>query len=152
MIKSLVESRSRARTPASALDKGTQSFLRQTFLLPWPPTANALWRAYRGQNILSAVARAWARQAEMALMLQKPKPVKGPVALSIRLGSPTGRRFDPDNRVKAPIDLLKRMGVIEDDDDSIVKHLTVEPCADMTGVEISVRPFAIAAAKQKEAA
>ena len=144
------------RMNPSAADKGTQVFLPQTFLLPWPPTVNALWRAYRGQNILSAVARAWGRQAEMALMLQKPKPVKGPVTLHLRLGSPTERRFDPDNRVKAPIDLLVRMGVIEEDDDSIVKRLTVEPCCDITGVEISVRPFAGAnvksAAKERQAA
>ena len=84
-------------------------------------------------------------------MLQKPKPVKGPVELFIRLGSPTGRRFDPDNRVKAPIDLLVRMGVIENDDDTIVKRLTIEPCCGITGVEISVSRFAAASAKRKAA-
>ncbi len=113
----------------------------QTFLLPWPPTVNALWRAYKGRNILSAVARAWAKQAEQKLMVQKAKPVKGPIQLYIRLSSPHGRRFDPDNRIKAPIDVLVRMGIIEEDDDKIVRKLTVEPCADIKGVQITIIPF-----------
>lgn len=111
---------------------------KQTFRLPWPPTTNKIWRAYKGRNILSAPARAWRKQAEQELMVQKPKAVKGPVELFIRLSSPTNRRFDLDNRCKAPIDLLVHMGVIEDDNDAIVRRLVVEPADDMTGVEIAV--------------
>ena len=49
------------------------------------------------------------------LLAQKPPKIKGNVSVTIHLGRPDRRRRDIDNLTKAPIDLLQRAGVIEDD-------------------------------------
>jgi Holliday junction resolvase RusA-like endonuclease len=65
--------------------------------------------------------------AEAELLAQKPVPVPGKVHVHIELASPHRRRFDPDNKAKALLDLLVKNKIIEADDDSIMKRLTVEP-------------------------
>lgn len=113
----------------------------QTFLLPWPISVNSLWRSYKGRNILSMKAREWARTAEKELAIQHPKPVKGPVALSVALCSPTNRAFDLDNRAKCAIDLLVRCGIIEADNNRIVQKITLE-LGSQVGASITVTPLA----------
>lgn len=115
--------------------------MKQTFLLPWPVSVNAIWRAYKGRNILAAKARTWLKNAEAELILQKPKPVAGPVALSISLCSPTKHTFDISNRVKQLEDLLVRCGIIEADDCRIVKKLTVEVGEGFVGARVTIEPI-----------
>ncbi len=112
----------------------------QTFQLPWPVSTNGLWRAYRGRNILSQPARAWAKAGAMELMVQKARPIKGPVSILIELCPPTKRAFDIDNRLKAPIDLLVRCGVLEADDNSIVREV-IARVGSHVGARITVTPL-----------
>ena len=65
--------------------------MTQTFLLPWPPSVNGIWRAVRGRNILSQRYRHWREAASKALLLQRPKPVFGPVRVAIELAPPDRR-------------------------------------------------------------
>jgi Holliday junction resolvase RusA-like endonuclease len=96
-----------------------------TYVVSWPPSVNELWRSWNGRNILSSRARRWKAAAELELLAQKPVPVPGQVAIHIELASPYGRRFDPDNKVKALLDLLVKNGIIEDDSDKIIKEQRV---------------------------
>jgi Holliday junction resolvase RusA-like endonuclease len=113
----------------------------QTFLLTFPISTNALWRAYRGRNILSAPARAWAKTATAELMVQKVKPIKGPVELAIALSPPTKRAFDLSNRIKLLEDCLVRCGIIEADDSSVVKKVSAELGAGFVGARVTVTPW-----------
>jgi crossover junction endodeoxyribonuclease RusA len=101
-----------------------------------------MWRAVRigdrAMNILSAKAREWKTEAGAILALQRPKPVHGAVELHVTLSPPTKRRFDLDNRVKAIIDLLVLSGVIEGDDTTVVKKLTIELGDHAVGARVTV--------------
>ena len=56
--------------------------------------------------------------------MQRQKGIAGPVEIELLLGKPaTNRKRDISNLIKAPEDLLVRMGLIEDD--SLVRRCTV---------------------------
>lgn len=110
----------------------------QTFFLSWPPSTNSLWRAFRGRNILSAKARVWHDVASKELICQKARPISGPVQIELALKSPTKRLYDLDNRIKAVLDLLVKNGIIEDDNNQILKRLVVSVDGDFVGATISV--------------
>jgi Holliday junction resolvase RusA-like endonuclease len=113
----------------------------QTFRLSWPPSVNELWRSFRGRNILSAAARNWAKKAAEELLAQKPTPILGPVSIDIALCSPFGRRrFDPDNRVKALLDLLVKHNVIEGDDNTVIRRYSVEVGEGFQGAIVTISP------------
>lgn len=90
----------------------------QVLTLPYPPSANALWRAVAGRNIASTAYRSWKREALTLLMLQRPRTVVGPYRLTIVATRPDRRRRDLGNIEKACSDLLQAGGVINDDCDA----------------------------------
>jgi crossover junction endodeoxyribonuclease RusA len=98
---------------------------QHTYLLSWPPSTNDLWRAYKGRNILSRRARSWAEEAGKELLAQGIRSFKGPVHVGIELRSPYKRPFDPDNRVKALLDLLVKCAILEGDGNSNIHELHV---------------------------
>lgn len=114
--------------------------MTQTFLLPWPVSCNAIWRAYRGRNILSQPARAWNDIASKELAIQRPKPITGPVSVTIELSPPTKRSYDLDNRIKICLDLMVRSAIIEADNASIVRELHVSVGTGFTGARVTVAP------------
>lgn len=93
-------------------------------LLPKPPSLNRLYRAVDGRSIISSEYRAWIKLAQQEVMLQKPRLLKGRVDVHVELLCPDKRRRDIDNfGFKAVIDLLKKIGVIEDDDSRFVRSI-----------------------------
>ncbi len=84
-----------------------------------PPSANRIWRSPLGQRrvILSPEYRRWRVTAGWEIRAQKWTPIKGPFEAVITV--PEKVRGDLDNRSKGALDLLQRIGVIEDD-----KHMT----------------------------
>jgi Holliday junction resolvase RusA-like endonuclease len=92
----------------------------QTFHLPWPPTANTMWRSYRRRVVASEGYVDWKNDAGKHLIMQKPKRMKGPVKIEIGLRCPSNRKWDVDNRTKPVLDLLVSHLVIEGDDHTIV--------------------------------
>ena len=91
-------------------------------ILPRPPSLNALYRAVGGRSIMSKDYRAWIKLAEQEAMLQKPRLLKGRVGVYVEILLTDKRRRDIDNfGFKAVIDLLKKIGVIEDDDSRFVR-------------------------------
>jgi crossover junction endodeoxyribonuclease RusA len=93
-----------------------------TLTLPWPPSANRLWRNVNGRTIKSETYRNWLVMAGWDLKSQRPSPVKGRYRMTVVAVRPDQRRRDLDNLLKPISDLLKECGVIEDD--SLAQSLT----------------------------
>ena len=112
----------------------------QTLSLSWPPSQNALWRAFRGRNILSKAGRLWYEQAAQELMAQRAFKMAGPVSIDVELAAPTRRRYDPDNKIKALFDSLVKSAIIEDDSNLIIKRYSVSiDGTGFQGARITVR-------------
>ena len=116
----------------------------RTYFLPWPISANARMGVVNGRQILTTMARKWYAHAAEELMVQRPKAVKGPVEIDIKLVPPNKRRFDIDNKAKTTLDALVKSLIIEDDDCSIVKKLTLslDGVRDKPGAYVTVSPKA----------
>ena len=106
--------------------------------LPFPPSANRLWRVVGGRAICSKSYRDWIATAGAELMGQRPRKHQGPVAVSIRVGMPDGRKRDLDNLQKACLDLLRRHGVIEDDHSGILRDLRISISEGFVGAQVEV--------------
>ncbi|MBR2586707.1 MAG: RusA family crossover junction endodeoxyribonuclease [Thermoguttaceae bacterium] len=98
---------------------------RRCYRLPWPPTANLIWRTSRNVTYLSKTYKDFLRSAAGAILCQKPRDlfITEPVRVEIVLHPPRNFHFDIDNRVKPLLDILTRAGVWKDD--SLVYELTV---------------------------
>lgn len=96
-----------------------------TLDIPWPPTANLIWRTTRNVTYLSKTYKDFLRAAAGAILCQKPRDLflTEPVRVEIVLHPPRNFHFDIDNRVKPILDILTRAGVWKDD--SLVHELTV---------------------------
>lgn len=118
--------------------------------LPYPPSANSLWRAVRGRNIKSEGYRAWCVQAATAIMLQRPRRVAGPFRLTIIATRPDRRRRDCTNLIKATEDSLVANGVIDDDhlaESVFIAWSSEAPRKDAT-VRVEIEPVTPAQAQQ----
>jgi crossover junction endodeoxyribonuclease RusA len=104
-----------------------------TIRLPWPPSANSLWRSVRGKVVRNEAYKSWWNAAGWELAAQRPMKHRGPIKLSVRLRSPTKQAYDADNRLKACLDLLTALHVIEADDNRIVKRITATPASPARG-------------------
>lgn len=93
-------------------------------ILPFPPSLNGLFIDGRKRRAISKAYENWLVLAGAAVLQQRPKPVAGPFRLHVVLERPDRRARDLDNYLKAPLDLLVKTGVIEDD--SRAQALTVE--------------------------
>jgi Holliday junction resolvase RusA-like endonuclease len=90
--------------------------------LPFPPSANRLWRStrfssrpYRSQEYIS-----WMEEADMVVMAAKTYPrrkITGPFEVGILLSDVGLRRSDGDNRIKALLDWCESRDVIRNDGD-----------------------------------
>jgi crossover junction endodeoxyribonuclease RusA len=99
----------------------------KTFHLPWPPTANTMWRYVRGRKPhLSERYEEWKKEAGWELVAQKAKPIKGPVSITIELRAPNKQAWDIDNRIKPVLDLLVANMVLPDDNSEIVREILVQ--------------------------
>lgn len=90
-----------------------------TLTLPYPPSANRLWRAVKGRQIKSAAYRSWLAEAAVLIAAQRPKPVAGLYRLTLIATRPDKRRRDIDNLIKPCGDALVQSGVIGDDSDAL---------------------------------
>lgn len=98
--------------------------------LPWPPSINRYWRSpsrHDARRIISAEGRKYRADVIAAVLEQLkrfPKPILGPVEVTLCLAPPDSRRRDLDNALKAPLDACTHAGLWKDD--SQVKRLVVE--------------------------
>ena len=89
--------------------------------LPWPPSANAYYRAYvagtRPASKLSAKGRAYKSLAASAIAAQDVGYLRGKVRVVIAAYEPDRRRRDIDNLLKPALDAVEAAGVIANDHD-----------------------------------
>jgi Holliday junction resolvase RusA-like endonuclease len=87
-----------------------------TLSLPYPPSANRLWRNVPGKGTLkSGHYRLWLTEALATLRAQRAPTLMGPYRLTISAVRPDNRKRDLDNIAKPISDALKDAGVIEGD-------------------------------------
>jgi Holliday junction resolvase RusA-like endonuclease len=89
-----------------------------SLLLPFPVSTNRLWRAYGQRVYASKEYKAWKQEANDYYIQQKrgKQKIEGPFTYMIVLDR-TRRKsnLDGDNRLKAPLDFLQSVGLIEND-------------------------------------
>jgi len=90
--------------------------------------------------VTSTLYRRWQEVAGKEVMRQRPQRHHGPVEVSIELGAPNRRPFDPDNKVKGILDLLVAMRVVESDDREIVRKVSVCEGSGFTGAKVTIAP------------
>lgn len=116
-----------------------------TIDLPYPPSANKLWRFVPGKPPLkSAHYRAWLHEAATLVVIAvRANIIDGPYLLRIQAGRPDNRRRDLDNLIKPISDSLMQGGAIRDDSDC----QRIEACwsHDVTGIRVQVLSTAGAA-------
>jgi crossover junction endodeoxyribonuclease RusA len=83
--------------------------------LPYPPSANRLWRSGRGRVYRSAEYNSWLKEAGFSILAQNPPKIAGHYKIFIEAARPDKRRRDLDNIAKASMDVLVSLGVIQDD-------------------------------------
>jgi Holliday junction resolvase RusA-like endonuclease len=111
--------------------------------LPLPPSVNGLWangknlRRFRTQNYED-----WIHEAGWALKQQRPAKLMGPVSIAYEFEEPkTKRKMDLANREKAATDLLVSHAVIEGDDQTIVRRMSLAWSESVSGVRITIEPL-----------
>ena len=88
-----------------------------SFWLPFPPSANRLWRYSRGRFHPSSDYARWKQEADAAAQGQElcDAPALGRYAIDVKLSESLIGRGDADNRLKAVNDWCQRAGLIVDD-------------------------------------
>ena len=103
------------------------------FLLtvPIPPSVNSMYanRRVRGKRGRRKSKRylAWQDHAGKEIMIQRPKAIKGKFRVFLTMPKV---RADPDNLIKPVLDILKNMGLIEDDSQAYCVGITVQSVPD----------------------
>lgn len=107
--------------------------------LPYPPSANVYWRAWKGRMLVSREARAYkAGVLARCKLMRLGKPLTGAVALFVRVYRPR-RVGDLGNRLKVLEDALQGIA-FEDDDQVIEVHMWREDDKENPRVEVTVEP------------
>lgn len=108
--------------------------------LPWPPSTNNLFvNVPRRGRVASGEYARWRHEAGWLIQSQHPTKFDGSVTITVELCSPNHQSFDPDNRLKAPIDLLTAHGVIVDDSNRYVRSVSAVVVHDAAPCTVIVR-------------
>jgi len=103
-----------------------------TIILPIPPSLHQLYGVKKGGGkYLTSAYRAWRREADWRIAEQRAQKsaIVGPYTFQLTL--PMHCRLDPDNALKAPMDLLVRWNITADD--RHCKSATAVKSRDLTG-------------------
>ena len=109
-----------------------------SFQLPFPPSVNSLWFNTKNGRARSASYDQWRQDAGWELKRQHPLKLKGPVSLNyVFQNAKDNRKRDLGNLEKALSDLLVEHQIIEADDHTIVRRISLA-WGDVDGVCVSV--------------
>lgn len=106
------------------------------FTLPFPPSANHIWRRVGRRTLLSRRGREFRQEVCALLRSQGVKPLSGPLEMTIDIFPPDRRRRDVDNVQKALLDALAHGGAYHDD--SQINRLTIERQSVVRGGKVHV--------------
>lgn len=94
----------------------TVQLVKHGFCVPCPPSTNALYRNVpKVGRVKTAAYKAWQRQAGLVINIERPTPVTGCFAIEVWANPERRGRRDLDNLLKPTLDLIKLMGLIQDD-------------------------------------
>lgn len=93
--------------------------------LPWPPSTNGYWRAFRGRQILSKKGREYKKRIRAEFQISE--PLVGDLAIEMILYPPDRKRRDCDNYLKATLDAMTHVGLWVDD--SQIKDMRIVMCS-----------------------
>jgi Holliday junction resolvase RusA-like endonuclease len=111
-----------------------------TFLLPFPVSVNAMFADGATRRIKSSAYHQWVIEAGWELKRQKPQPIKGPVEIAYELEEKADkRRRDCANFEKGVTDLLVTHGVIEADDNRILRKVSIAWSPGVKGIKATIR-------------
>ena len=110
--------------------------------LPFPPSANNIWRGNGQRTYLAPKYREWRAEAIVRIKACKIPKYTVPVVFKMELVPATSRPMDADNFNKPVLDALVMAGVLEDDNNQWVKAVLVwwENPAKTWGVKVTLRP------------
>lgn len=111
--------------------------------IPYPPSANKLWRRAGTHIHKSGKYQAWLRSAGLYAKSQRPVGIVGKYKIGIQAVRPDKRRRDLDNIIKPISDLLVLVGVIEDDSDC--EMITARWVTTGDGIVVRIEPAGIEA-------
>lgn len=88
-----------------------------SFLLPYPPSVNRIYRIFKNRLVKSAEYKAWIDEAHKSILLQGThrRCWTSPVRVVAAVGRPDKRKRDLDNVFKATADLIEAAGFVEND-------------------------------------
>lgn len=87
-------------------------------ILPYPPSANRMWRHVGSKVLRSAEYETWRKAAVLLIHAEtRGKGIAGPYGLTLQIGRPDKRRRDLDNLIKPLNDALVLAGAVADDSD-----------------------------------
>lgn len=109
--------------------------------LPYPPSANRLWRRARKGMMRSDEYCRWLTEAGWTARSQRPGKICGPYKLSIHAVRPDRRARDIDNLIKPVGDLLQSLGVIENDCDA--EMVSARWVTSGSGITVIVEPAGV---------
>jgi crossover junction endodeoxyribonuclease RusA len=104
--------------------------------LPYPPSVNHYWRTWRGRMLISREGRRYREIVVGLLATTRTKPMRGALAVRVKVHPPDGRRRDLDNLQKALLDALEHGGAFSDD--SQIAKLEVERADVVPGGKVIV--------------
>lgn len=105
--------------------------------LPFPPSANQIWRRVGRRTLLSRKARLFRQRVLLILAPLRIQPVQGSLLVEIDIHPPDRRKRDLDNLPKAILDAIQHARVYEDD--CRVDKLIVTRCTLVKGGKAVVR-------------
>lgn len=110
-----------------------------TVNLPYPPSANRLWRAVRGRQIKSAEYRAWLVEAQAAITQARIcASMPGAYHLEIHATRPDWRARDLDNLIKPLGDAIAAAGLVINDSKAVSIFAVWSPDPPVKGGAITV--------------
>jgi Holliday junction resolvase RusA-like endonuclease len=108
-------------------------------ILPMPPSVNSLWaNSKRGGRFRTQKYDSWIMEAGVEINRQRPPKFVGPVVLKYEFQEPRARKFDLGNREKAATDLLVSHGIIQADDNTIVRGIDLRWNPEVEGVRVTI--------------
>lgn len=94
--------------------------------MPFPvPLASCFIKSKGGGGIPTKRYKAYRANAAQMITAQGSPKVAGPVVVEIELTAPDRRKRDADNLMKCVFDNLVKAGVIEDDNNRVVRAFSV---------------------------
>lgn len=103
-----------------------------------PPSTNGLFKNIKGGRAKDERYITWLNAVGWDVKAARVKPIHHKVAVTILVERPN-RRSDIDNRLKAPLDLLVRQGVLLDD--SQIERVTGQWSDAIKGCRIFIERF-----------